>query len=96
MPIGSAAILACHLGYYMVFLNRFPSHRALREQWSLAWLYTPRTFIPALLMVGVLAAIRLMPISSTTSLVDALQRYHLLEPAPLEQLPALAARLPVP
>ena len=60
MPIGSAAILACHLGYYMIFLNRFPSHRALREQWSLAWLYPPGTFIPALLFVGVLAAIRLM------------------------------------
>jgi hypothetical protein len=60
MPIGSAAILACHLGYYMVFLNQFPSHRALREQWSLAWLYAPNAFMPALLLVGMLATIRLM------------------------------------
>jgi serine/threonine protein kinase len=43
-----------------------------------------------------LCAIHDMPISSTTSLVDALQLYHLLEPVPLEQLPALAESIPDP
>jgi serine/threonine protein kinase len=37
-----------------------------------------------------------MPISSTTSLVDALRLHHVLEPVPLEELPALAACFPDP
>lgn len=55
---GAVLIAAAHLGYYWVFLNRFSDHRALRDQWQLAWLYQPSTYLPALFFVGVLAAIR--------------------------------------
>ena len=57
---GSIAILAFHLTYYVWFLNRFPDHRALRSQWELPWLYSPSTYVPALLIVGTLAAARLI------------------------------------
>jgi hypothetical protein len=57
---GAALILLAHLGYYWVFLNRFSDHRALRDQWQLAWLYKPSTYLPALFFVGGLAIIRLV------------------------------------
>lgn len=57
---GSIAILSFHLTYYLWFLNRFSDHRALRSQWDLAWLYEPSAYLPALLIVGVLAAARLI------------------------------------
>jgi hypothetical protein len=56
MFAGATALVVCHLAYYWVFLNRFADHRALRDQWSLAWLYPPLVFVPALFLVGVLAA----------------------------------------
>lgn len=56
--LGAVAILAAHLGYYLVFLNRFPDHRALGEQWKLEWSYLPWTFAPALALVGFLALMR--------------------------------------
>jgi hypothetical protein len=56
---GSATLLAGHLAYYQVFLNRFPDHRGLREQWELDWLYSPSTYIPALFLVACLAGVRL-------------------------------------
>jgi len=52
---GSGAILALHLGYYLVFLNRFAGHRALESQWKLDWPYMFWTFAPALYLVGILA-----------------------------------------
>lgn len=57
---GSIAILAFHLTYYLWFLNRFPDHRALRSRWDLPWLYSPSTYVPALLIVATLAAARLI------------------------------------
>lgn len=52
---GGCAIVAAHLAYYQLFLNRFPDHRALRAQWELDWPYTAWTFGPALYIVGFLA-----------------------------------------
>ncbi|MGP0070857.1 MAG: hypothetical protein ACLPWF_02840 [Bryobacteraceae bacterium] len=52
---GSCAITALHLGYYMVFLNRFADHRALEAQWKLDWPYVFWTFTPALYLVGIFA-----------------------------------------
>jgi hypothetical protein len=60
MLAGAVLIAALHIGYYGVFLNRFADHRALQSQWSLAWLYRPTTFVPALSLVGILALLRLV------------------------------------
>jgi hypothetical protein len=54
---GSLAIAALHVGYYLIFLNRFADHRAL--EWSLDWPYIFWTFFPALYLVGTLALGRL-------------------------------------
>jgi hypothetical protein len=48
-----------HIGYYLIFLNRFSDHRALQSQWALSWLYPPRTYLPVLAIVGLLALRRL-------------------------------------
>ncbi|MBK7931172.1 MAG: hypothetical protein IPJ98_27950 [Bryobacterales bacterium] len=57
--LGSLALAAAHLGYYMVFLNRFPAHRSVRDQFSLDWPYSFWTIVPALYLVGVLLIGRL-------------------------------------
>lgn len=51
----SGALLAAHLGYYLVFLNRFADHRALESQWKLEWTYLFWTFLPALFIVVIFA-----------------------------------------
>ena len=56
---GSCALAALHVGYYLVFLNRFADHRTLQLQWQLDWPYTFWTFVPALYLVGILAFGRL-------------------------------------
>ncbi len=59
--LGAILIAALHLGYYMVWLNRFTDHRVLQGQWQQAkgFLYRPKTFVAALIIVGVLAFWRL-------------------------------------
>jgi uncharacterized protein YaiI (UPF0178 family) len=57
--LGAILIAALHLAYYMVWLNRFADHRALQQQWQKAWLYPPKVFIGALILVGCLAIWRL-------------------------------------
>ena len=60
--VSSAALVVFHLGYYVFFLNRFADHRALVMQWEeygKIWIYGPFTFLPALFIVGCLAAARL-------------------------------------
>jgi hypothetical protein len=68
--IGAMVIGALHLGYYMVWLNRFADHRALQQQWGKAWLYPPKVFVGALILVGCLAIWRLAS-SSFRCLRDA-------------------------
>ena len=58
MLVGAIAIVVAHFAYYRVFPDRFVDHRNLRDQWALPWLYEPRTYLPALLIVGTLAALR--------------------------------------
>jgi len=48
-------IAILHVTYYLVWLNRFSDHRIVQSQWARAWLYSPKAFIPALLLVGSLA-----------------------------------------
>jgi hypothetical protein len=52
-------IAALHVTYYLIWLNRFSDHRILQSQWQKAWLYSPKAFIAALLIVGSLALWRL-------------------------------------
>jgi len=56
---GSVAIAVLHVGYYVVFLNRFADHRSVQEQWNLDWPYMFWTFLPALYLVGIFAFGRL-------------------------------------
>jgi hypothetical protein len=55
---GALLLVFLHVGYYWVFLNRFPDHRAVRDQWQLTWLYPATTYVPALLVVGGLTLTR--------------------------------------
>src|SRR5205823_3698663 len=52
------ALLGLFLGYYFVFLESFPQHRALRETWSLAWTLELPSLLLAYGPIGVLAARR--------------------------------------
>ena len=52
-------IAGLHLTYYMVWLNRFNDHRVLQAQWQKAWLYPPKVFVAALMIVGCLAIWRI-------------------------------------
>ncbi len=56
---GSLAIVALHLGYYVVFLNRFADHRALEAKWRLDWPYDFWTYAPALYLVALFAFVPL-------------------------------------
>jgi hypothetical protein len=57
--LAAILIAVLHVSYYLIWLNRFSDHRTLQTQWQIAWLYPPRTFIFALLIVGCLAIWRL-------------------------------------
>jgi hypothetical protein len=48
-------LAALHLAYYKIWLNRFSDHRLLQAQWQKAWLYPPKVFIAALIVVGCFA-----------------------------------------
>ena len=37
--VATAFLLVAHVGYYQVWLGRFPSHREIHETWQLAWEY---------------------------------------------------------
>jgi hypothetical protein len=49
------ALFVLHLTYYLVYLKQFSEHAALVEQWSLPWILRPQNFLPACLIVGILA-----------------------------------------
>jgi hypothetical protein len=57
--LGCGALFTAHLGYYLLFLSRFPEHRALMEQWAQPWVYHAANFVPAYLLVGGLALWRM-------------------------------------
>ena len=76
--IGAALLVACHLGYYWVFLNRFSDHRAVQAQWALGWLYGPKVYLRALCIVGLLAIIRFIrPPGLRPALTDSRVRLFL-------------------
>jgi hypothetical protein len=43
----------------LFWLNRFEDHRILQSQWQKAWLYTPKAFVLALIIVGCFAVWKL-------------------------------------
>ncbi len=49
-------LLGLHLGYYLVFLTRFPEHRAVMKIYARPWLLQATAFVPAYALVGALAA----------------------------------------
>jgi hypothetical protein len=53
--IALVGLLGLHVGYYLVYLTRFPEHRKLMEAWTLAWELQAVNFVPAYALVGVLA-----------------------------------------
>jgi hypothetical protein len=55
-----AFLLATFLGYYLVFLESFPQHRALRETWSLAWTLDFSSLLLAYGPIGLIAAHRFL------------------------------------
>jgi hypothetical protein len=60
----SIALPCLHVGYYLLFLNRFPDHLLLFGQWQQLgvvrnWLYPASVFLPALCLVGLFALARL-------------------------------------
>jgi hypothetical protein len=67
--VGSSAITALHLAYYVVFLNRFADHRALEAQWRLDWPYDFWTYAPALYLVALFAFV---PLTRWKNLAPAL------------------------
>ena len=60
--LGAILIAAMDVGYYLVWLNRFAEHQSVQAQMSAvlaAWLYRPKTYIAALMLVGCLAIWRI-------------------------------------
>ncbi|MGO9915826.1 MAG: hypothetical protein ACLQIB_14115 [Isosphaeraceae bacterium] len=53
--LASLLVLVVHFGYHLVFLRRFPAHRALMKAWAHPYLLQVRTFAPAYALVGALA-----------------------------------------
>ena len=54
-PLMLGCLLIFHLAYNVFLLNLFPEHRALFLQWSLAWVEPISAFVPADILVGILA-----------------------------------------
>jgi hypothetical protein len=48
-------LLSLHLFYYLYYLNQYPEHKKLHEVFSVDWGYSFRVFIPAYLLVALLA-----------------------------------------
>lgn len=43
--IGLFGILIFHIGYYIIFLDSFPDHRILKNQWEIAWVIPVITLV---------------------------------------------------
>ena len=53
--IGTVIILGFHLFYYLYYLNQFPEHRSVSEQYALNWRLRYFSMLPAYCLVGTLA-----------------------------------------
>ena len=52
---GISLLFALHIFYYLFYLNQFPEHRSVSEQYSLNWRLRFFNMIPAYCLVGALA-----------------------------------------
>ena len=52
---GTMAILIFHLLYYLYYLNQFPDHKSVSEQYALNWYITIARMLPAYAIAGTLA-----------------------------------------
>jgi len=57
--ISVICILAFHIWYYLIWLNKFPEHYSIFRQYSLNWRYRFYHFIPAYLLTGCLLVLTL-------------------------------------
>jgi hypothetical protein len=63
--IGTSLIMAFHIFYYLVYLNQFPEHRSVSEQYSLNWRLRFFNMIPAYCLVGAFALASLLKLKKT-------------------------------
>ena len=55
--IVAMAVLGFHLYYYLVYLEQYPDHKSVSEQYTLKWRLGIYRIIPAYCIVGILAAV---------------------------------------
>jgi hypothetical protein len=53
--IGTAVVMAFHVFYYLWYLNQFPDHKSVSDQYALNWRLRFYSMIPAYCIVGALA-----------------------------------------
>jgi hypothetical protein len=63
----SGAILIAHVGYYLIYLPQFESHRVLMIQWQQPWILRPETTLAAYAIVGLLSVWTLRRVSFVRS-----------------------------
>jgi hypothetical protein len=63
--IGTSFIMSFHIFYYLFYLNQFPEHRSVSEQYSLNWRLRFFNMIPAYCLVGALALATLIKSKKT-------------------------------
>jgi hypothetical protein len=61
--IGTALILGFHVFYYLIYLNRFPDHQSVSEQFSVNWRLRFFSMIPAYALVAPLAFLAIFKFS---------------------------------
>lgn len=61
--IGTGLVLAFHIFYYLEYLNRFPDHRSVSEQFSVNWRLRFFSMIPAYAIVAPLALLSIFHFS---------------------------------
>jgi hypothetical protein len=67
--LGSCALAAAHVGYYMVFLDRFPDHHIVRLQFEQNWPYPFWALVLGLYFVGILAFGQLTRVKNLVAMV---------------------------
>jgi hypothetical protein len=58
--IGTSLIMVFHIFYYLYYLNQYPEHRSVSEQYSLNWRLRFFSMVPAYCIVGTLAIMSLL------------------------------------
>lgn len=75
--LGIFALTIAHAFYYLVYLNRFPEHRQIFEQYSVGWTYSLRIAVPAYILVAILSVYHVYQIKKGQFRMHAYQRLFL-------------------